>query len=335
MAATRLDVVGIGNAIVDVLAHAEDAFLSDAGLAKGTMALIDSDQAEALYARMGPGIEVSGGSAANTVAALASMGGRAGFIGKVADDQLGTVFRHDIRSLGVQFDTPSSTAGAPTARCLILVTPDAQRTMNTFLGACVDLGPDDIPPAMLAEARVTYLEGYLFDPPAAQQAFRKAAEAAHDAGNAVALSLSDPFCVGRHQAAFRDLVAGHVDVLFANEDEITALYDVEDFDAALQAARADVQVAALTRGPKGAVVIAGDEVHVIDAAPVERLVDTTGAGDAFAAGFLFGYVQGLGWGLCGRLGCAAAAETIQHMGPRPDRPLAPIADAVLADHAGS
>jgi len=324
MAASRLDVVGIGNAIVDVLSHADDAFLSDNGLAKGMMTLMDSEQAESLYGKMGPGIESSGGSAANTIAVLASMGGRGAFVGKVADDQLGTVFRHDIRSLGVQFDTPVAEGGAPTARCLILVTPDAQRTMNTFLGACVELGPDDVLPAQLAEAQVTYLEGYLWDPEAAKQAFLKAAAAAHEAGNAVALSLSDPFCVERHRDEFKDLVTNHVDILFANEQEIMALYQVNDFDAALQAVRGQCRIAALTRGEAGAVIVAGDEVHVIDAEPITNLVDTTGAGDAFAAGFLYGYTRGMAWATCGRLGCAASAETIQHMGPRPENSLAPM-----------
>ncbi|MHC8507992.1 MAG: adenosine kinase [Rhodospirillales bacterium] len=324
----RLDVVGVGNAIVDVIAHAEDSFLADEGLTKGAMALIGAERAEALYARMGAGVETSGGSGANTVAVLAAMGGNAAFTGKVADDQLGAVFRHDIRAAGVRFDTPALEGGAPTARCLILVTPDAQRTMNTFLGASAALGPDDIDAALLAEARVVYLEGYLFDPPPAQEAFKKAARTAKDAGAATALTLSDPFCVERHRGAFRELTAGHVDILFANEDEILSLYQADDFDAALAAARADCDVCALTRGEKGAVIAHGGEVHVIEAAPIEKLVDTTGAGDCFAAGFLYGHTRGLGLDVCGRLGCAAAARTIQQIGPRPAENLSGLVQSV-------
>jgi sugar/nucleoside kinase (ribokinase family) len=224
MAAASLDVVGIGNAIVDVIAKADDGFLAKSGLVKGTMALIDAARAEALYEAMGPGLETSGGSAGNTMAGIASLGGTGAYIGKVRDDQLGQVFRHDITTIGVRFTTPAAKKGPPTARCLILVTPDAQRTMNTFLGACVDLGPEDIDAQLIADAQVTYLEGYLFDPPRAQEAFRHAAAIAHEAGRKVALSLSDPFCVDRHRAAFRALVASHVDILFANEAEICSLY---------------------------------------------------------------------------------------------------------------
>ncbi len=324
MSHSRFDVLGIGNAIVDVLAHADDAFLEAHGLAKGTMTLIDEDAAKSLYEVMGSGIECSGGSAANTVAGLASMGGRAAFIGKVRDDQLGAVFRHDIRAVGVSFETLLSRHTAPTARCLILVTPDAQRTMQTYLGASVELGPGDIDPAAVAAARVTYLEGYLWDPPAAKQAFVKAAALAHAAGRQVSLSLSDPFCVERHRAEFVDLVANHVDLLFANHEEIMSLYQVDTFDAALQQVRAHCRVAALTRSDKGSVVVSGDEVHVIDAEPVATVVDTTGAGDAYAAGFLFGLTRDMDPAACARIGGIAAAEVIGHLGARPDIPLKDI-----------
>src|SRR5437762_10280044 len=240
MNSAAIDVVGIGNAIVDVIAHADEAFLATQGFAKGSMTLIDADRAESLYAAMGPAIESSGGSAGNTMAGLASLGGSGAYIGKVRDDLLGQVFRHDITAIGVRFDTPPATSGPGTARCLILVTPDGQRTMSTYLGACVELDPEDIDAELIGAAQVTYLEGYLFDPPRAQAAFRAAAAIAHRAGRQVALSLSDPFCVDRHRAAFRELVAGEVDILFANEHEICALYETEDFDAAAAAVRGHV-----------------------------------------------------------------------------------------------
>lgn len=314
----RFDVVGIGNAIVDVLAHADDQFINENDLIKGTMSLVDEETAEAVYDRMGPGVECSGGSAANTIAALASLGSTGAFIGKVNDDQLGRVFRHDITSLGIVFETEPDTDGASTARCMIHVTPDAQRTMQTFLGACVDLGPADIDEDTIAAARVIYLEGYLWDPDHAKEAFRKAARAAEQAGRLVSLSLSDPFCVDRHREDFLDLVKNHVNILFANEEEIMSLYQVEDFDHALQAIRADSDIAALTRSDKGSVVVRGDEVHIVDAEPVERVVDTTGAGDAYAAGFLHGLVTGQPLDQCARLGGICAAEVISHVGARPD-----------------
>ena len=326
MATRELDAVGIGNAIVDVLARTDDAFLADHGLLKGTMRLIDSATAETLYARMGPGIEMSGGSAANTMAGLASLGGRGAYIGKVRDDQLGAVFSHDIRAAGVAYTTPPALDGPPTARCLVLVTPDAQRTLNTYLGASVELGPADINPALIARAGVTYLEGYLWDPPQAKEAFRKAAELAHGAGRKVALTLSDPFCVDRHREDFLDLVDTHVDILFANEAEITALYDVRRFDDALQAVRVGCEIAALTRSERGSVVVAGEQVHVIDAAPIETVVDTTGAGDLYAAGFLYGLARGCDPARCARLGGMAAAEVISHMGARPATRLADLID---------
>ncbi len=321
MADAKFDVLGIGNAIVDVLTQADDAFLAAEELPKGAMTLIDGARAEALYDDMGPATEVSGGSAANTLAGLASLGGRGAFIGKVRNDQLGGIFRHDIRAAGVAFETPPATDGPPTARCLIIVTPDAQRTMGTFLGACVELGPEDIDEALVASARVTYLEGYLWDPPRAKQAFVKAAEAAHGAGREVALSLSDPFCVDRHRADFRDLVDGHVDLLFANESEICALYEVEGFDQALQEIRGRCKLAALTRSEKGSVILTDGEIHVVDAEPVAHVVDTTGAGDLYAAGFLHGYTGGRGLYDCGRMGAIAAAEVISHYGARPEAAL--------------
>ncbi|MBK9180491.1 MAG: adenosine kinase [Acidimicrobiales bacterium] len=323
------DVVGLGNALVDVLSHEDDTFLERFGLAKGAMQLIDTARAEELYAAMGPGIEMSGGSAANTLHGLASFGGRGAFVGKVAGDQLGAVFGHDLRAAGVAFDTAPASGRAPTGRCLILVTPDAQRTLNTFLGVASHLTPDDVDPELIGSARVTYLEGYLFDEPAAKEAFRTAARLAHRAGNKVALTLSDGFCVDRHRAEFLQLVEHEVDLLFANEPEICSLYRVDEFDDALQHVRHHCEVAALTRSAKGSVIVAGDEVHVIDAHPVGRVEDTTGAGDLYAAGFLYGYTQGLDLATCGRLGSLAAAEVISHLGARPSRALGELAAEAL------
>ncbi len=252
------------------------------------------------------------------MAGIASLGGTGGYIGKVRDDLLGEVFRHDMTAIGVRFDTPAATSGPGTARCLVLVTPDGQRTMATYLGACVDLGPDDIDAGLIGAARVTYLEGYLFDPPHAQQAFRAAAAIAHRAGHRVALTLSDPFCVARHRAAFRELVAGEVDILFANEAEICSLYETQDFAAAAAAVRGHVAVAALTRSAEGSVVFAGDEAHTVAAVPVRRVVDTTGAGDLYAAGFLYGLTRGLALPICGAVGSLCAAEIISHVGARPE-----------------
>ena len=330
MAEARFDVLGVGNAIVDVLAPADDAFLDTHGLAKGAMTLIDEDTASRLYDAMGPAVECSGGSAANTVAGLASLGGSGAFIGKVRDDELGAVFRHDIRALGITFETLLAGDSAPTARCLILVTPDAQRTMQTYLGACVELGPDDIDPELVAAARVCYLEGYLWDRPEAKEAFRKAAHVAHQAGRRVGLSLSDPFCVDRHRADFLSLVEDHVDILFANEEEILSLYQVDTFDAALQWVRGHCEIAALTRGEKGSVIVSGDEVHVVDAALAARLVDTTGAGDAYAAGFLHGLGGDRDLAACARIAGMAAAEVIAHMGARPEISLKDVVAARLS-----
>jgi sugar/nucleoside kinase (ribokinase family) len=316
-----IDVAGIGNAIVDVIAHADEAFLVLEGFAKGTMNLIDAARAEALYGRMGPASESSGGSAGNTMAGIASLGGKGAYIGKVRDDLLGQVFRHDIRAIGVSFDTPPATEGPGTARCLILVTADGHRTMGTYLGACVDLGSEDIDPAIIGAAQVTYLEGYLFDPPRAKEAFRKAAAIAHEAGRRVALSLSDPFCVDRHRAEFRELVSGQVDILFANEAEICSLYETSDFDAAAAAVRGHVAIAALTRSEAGSVILAGGAEHRVPAAPVARVVDTTGAGDLYASGVLFGLTRGLPLPTCGAIGSLCAAEIISHVGARPEAAL--------------
>lgn len=324
MSDPAIDVVGIGNAIVDVLSSTDDTFLARQGLTKGAMTLIDADRATTLYDQMGAAVEASGGSAANTIAGVASLGGKTAFIGKVKNDQLGEIFAHDIRALGVRFATPMATDGAPTARSMILVTPDAQRTMNTYLGAAVTLGPDDVDEALIQSARVTYLEGYLWDPPAAKEAFKKAMRAAHRAGRKVALTLSDAFCVDRFRSEFRDLVANEIDVLFANESEIKSLYEVDSFDAALERVRASGKIAALTRSEKGAVVVSADGVHVVPAEPDVQLVDTTGAGDQFAAGFLWGHTHGRGLADCGRIGVMAAAEVISHYGARPEISLAEL-----------
>jgi sugar/nucleoside kinase (ribokinase family) len=325
MTETTIDVVGIGNAIVDVIAHADDAFLAREALVKGTMTLVDAPRAEALYQMMGPAIEASGGSAGNTMAGIASLGGTGAYIGKVRDDFLGQVFRHDITAIGVRFDTLAATNGPGTARCLILVTPDGQRTMSTYLGACVELGPADIDHDVIAAAQITYLEGYLFDPPQAQEAFKKAAAIAHAARHKVALSLSDPFCVGRHRAAFRDLVDGHVDILFANEAEICSLYETADFAAAAAAVRGHVAIAALTRSAAGSLILADGAEHRVAAAPVARVVDTTGAGDLYASGFLYGLTRGLALPICGEIGSLCAAEIISHVGARPEVDLSHLA----------
>lgn len=329
MASKGLEVIGIGNAIVDVLSHADDAFLEREGLTKGAMRLIDAAEADALYARMGPAIEISGGSAANTMAGLASLGGRGAFIGKVRDDQLGQVFRHDLRAAGVAFDCPLANDGPATARSLIMVTPDAQRTMNTYLGACVELGPEDIDPALVGGAQITYLEGYLWDPPRAQEAFVKAAEIAHKAGRRVALTLSDPYCVDRHRDSFEELVAHHVDILFANQEELMSLYQSADFDAALHAVRGECAIAVLTRSARGSVILHGSDLHIVDAEPVAQVVDTTGAGDQYAAGFLYGLIRDYDLYSCGRIASIAAAEVIGHVGARPETSLAALVESRL------
>ena len=318
---TDLDVVGIGNALVDVLSHETDAFLHTHGLVKGTMHLVDEARAHQLYEAMGPAVEISGGSAANTIVGVASFGGRAHYVGKVADDQLGRVFAHDIRAAGVHFPTAPLVQGAPTARCLILVTPDAQRTMNTYLGACTGLGPSDIDAKLVGSAHVTYVEGYLWDAPEAKKAVLKAFDAAHAAGRQVSITLSDSFCVNRYREEFRDLVRNKVDILFGNEAEIKSLYEVETFEEALEATRKEAKIAALTRSEKGSIVIKGSETYAVPAAPVGKIVDTTGAGDLYASGFLFGYTHGKPLAECARLGGIAAAEIISHIGARPEQAL--------------
>jgi len=329
MADTRFHVAGIGNAIVDVLVHADDALLGQLDLTKGVMTLIDSATADTIYEQLPPGIECSGGSAANTIVGIASLGGKAAYIGKVKNDQLGQVFRHDIRNAGITFDTAPAEDGLSTARCFVLVTPDAQRTMLTYLGACVELTPDDVDEAVIAAAAVTYLEGYLYDPPAAKRAFLAASSVAHGAGRMVSLSLSDPFCVDRHRAAFTDLVANHVDILFANEAELCSLYQTDDFDAAIRASRGHCRIAAITRGAKGSVVVSSDDVTVVGADIVNQVIDTTGAGDLYAAGFLYGFTQGRDLATCALLGGVAAGEVISHFGARPEIPLAQLASEKL------
>lgn len=321
-----LDVLTIGNAIVDVLARAEDDFLATHAMNKGGMALIDEPRAEQVYGAMGPGTEISGGSAANTAVGVASLGARAGFIGKVKADGLGTVFGHDIRAAGVAYATPAAADGPATARCLILVTPDGERTMNTFLGAAQNLTVADIDPAQVEAAAVTYLEGYLWDPPAAKAAFLAAAEIAHAAGRKVALTLSDSFCVDRYRAEFLDLIrSGTVDLAFCNEAELKALYETADFDTALVALRHDAKEAVVTRSEKGASFVTPGAVVSVPAVPVERVVDTTGAGDLFAAGFLTGYTQGLDPASALRVGALAAGEIITQLGARPQRNLLDLA----------
>jgi len=322
---TELDVVGIGNAIVDIIARCDDDFIVAEGLAKGGMRLIDADEADRLYAKMGPATEMSGGSAANTCAGLASLGARTAFIGKVAGDQFGTVFAHDIRSIGVKYETPQSQSQAPTARCLVLVTPDGERTMSTYLGASTELGNGEIVPELISSARVTYLEGYLFDPPEAKAAFHEAARIAAEAGRQVALSLSDTFCVERHRAAFRSLIQGGVDVLFGNQEEICALYETDTLEDALKQLRAECTLAAVTRSGEGSIIMTPEDTITVPAAKVESVVDTTGAGDLYAAGFLYGLARGRPLDECGRLASLTAGEVISHIGARPEMSLAELA----------
>jgi sugar/nucleoside kinase (ribokinase family) len=319
----RIDVVGIGNALVDVLDHKPHEFIDLHDLAKGTMSLIDEDRAHQLYRAMAPALEMSGGSAANTMVGIASLGGSAAYIGRVRDDQLGKSFAEDLRASGVEFSVPPATDGPATGRCMIVVTPDAQRTMSTYLGASTDLGPGDVEPDLIARAKLVYLEGYLWDRPSAKDAFRKAAGLAHESGCRVALTLSDPFCVDRHRESFVELIDGAVDVLFANEEEVVSLFQVDGFEEAVGQVRGRVAVAALTRGAKGSVVIAGDQTRTIEPFPVS-VRDTTGAGDLYAAGFLHGLAQGWELDRCGRLGSAAASHIISRTGARPDNSLAPL-----------
>jgi sugar/nucleoside kinase (ribokinase family) len=324
----RFHVCGVGNALVDVIASASDQFLTDNHIAKGAMTMIfDEPAVETLYAKMAPGREVSGGSAANTLAGVASFGGQAAYIGKVNNDQLGGVFRHDLNAGGVSYDTAPREGGPSTGRCLINVTPDGQRSMSTFLGCSPLLNATDLDKTKLASAQIVFLEGYLFDAPEAKAAFVAASQIAHDAGRKVALTLSDLFCVDRHKEAFRDLVANHIDILFANENEIIGLYNAVDFETALAAARVDCELVALTRSEQGSVLARGDEVVHVAADPVDQVVDTTGAGDLYAAGVLFGLATGRDLTTCGQLGSLAAAEIISHFGARPEANLAELAAA--------
>jgi sugar/nucleoside kinase (ribokinase family) len=324
-APAAFDVLGIGNALVDVLSTEGEAFIGQLGLAKGSMTLIDTHRAEELYAAMGDKTEMSGGSAANTLSGVASFGGRAAYIGRVRNDVLGKTFEHDLNALGVHFSGTESSDGDPTGRCMIVVTPDGERTMNTYLGASATLSPSDLDLELVRNAQVTFLEGYLFDRDEAKAAFRLAADTAHDAGRRVALTLSDGFCVDRHRDDFLDLVAGGVDILFANEEEITKLYGVESFAEGVDAVRGHCQIAAVTRGKAGSVVVTSDDEIAVAAHPVPKLVDTTGAGDLYAAGFLFGLTSGRPLAECGRLGSLAASAVIGHIGPRPGMSLAQIA----------
>ncbi|HET7384222.1 MAG TPA: adenosine kinase [Pseudolabrys sp.] len=318
MTTLRYDVLGIGNAIVDVIARAEDDFLVTQSMHKGTMALIDESRAQAIYTAMGPAVESSGGSAANTIVGVASFGARAAFVGKVKDDELGRTFAHDIRAANVAFDTRPASEGPSTARCYIMVTPDGERTMNTYLGAAQDLRPDDIDEVQVASAAVTYLEGYLWDPPQAKEAFVKAAGIAHKAGCSVALTLSDAFCVDRYRTEFLDLIRkGTVDIVFANERELHSLYETADFDSAVKALRVEAKLAVVTRSEKGCVVVSKDAIEAVAAESVEQVADVTGAGDLFAAGFLVGLARGKDHRTAARLGALAAAEVIQHIGARP------------------
>src|ERR1700710_1978772 len=326
MTSAKYDVLGIGNAIFDLLVQAEEDFLAAHGMIKGGMALIDEARAAAIYGDMGPATEMSGGSAANTIVGIANLGARAAYVGKVRDDQIGRLYTHDIRAAGVAFETAAAPGGPATGCSYILVAPDGERTMNTYLGAAQDLTPDDIDQAQVAASSITYLEGYLWDPKNAKDAFLKASKIAHDAGRQVALTLSDAFCVDRYRAEFLDLMRrGTVDLIFANEAELHSLYQDSDFDTALTQLRTDVKLGVVTRSEKGCVVATKDGVIAVPAFPIEKLVDTTGAGDLFAAGFLFGLVRGAGHEDCGRLGALAAAEVIQHIGARPQTSLQELA----------
>lgn len=325
MATTPLDVIAIGNAIVDVISSVDDAFLESHEMPKGGMTLIDAARADAVYDAMGSASESSGGSAANTAAGIASFGGKAGFVGRVADDQLGEIFAHDIRAIGVEYDTAPAADGMPTARCFVFVTPDAERTMMTFLGASTEITPEDVAADAISRAGILYIEGYLWDAPPAKAAVLKAIQATKAAGGKVAFSLSDSFCVERHRAEFTALIADNVDVLFANEEEIKALYESETFDEAAKVVAAGVEIAALTCGANGSVVIGSNARVTSPAAEVGRVVDTTGAGDLYAAGFLFGLSRKRALADCARLGGLAAAEVISHFGARPEQSLAEIA----------
>jgi len=326
MADAKYDVLGIGNALFDVLVRTDEAFLARHGMTKGSMSLIDEARAAAIYQDMGPATEVSGGSAANTIVGVASLGARASYVGKVKDDQIGKLYVHDIRAAGVAFDTPAAKDGPATGCSYILVTADGERTMNTYLGAAQDLSPADIDPVEIAAARIVYLEGYLWDPKNAKDAFVKAAKIAHDARRKVALTLSDSFCVARYRDEFLLLMRnGTVDIVFANESELHSLYLTSDFDTALKQLRNDANLGVVTRSEKGCMVVSSEEAVAVPASPIAQLVDTTGAGDLFAAGFLFGLARDLPYQQCGRLGALAAAEVIQHIGARPQVSLKELA----------
>jgi sugar/nucleoside kinase (ribokinase family) len=326
MTDAKYDVLGIGNAIFDVLVKTDEAFLSAHGMTKGGMALIDEPRAASIYRDMGPATEMSGGSAANTIVGVASFGARAAYVGKVKDDQIGQLYTHDIRAAGVAFDTRPASGGPATGCCYILVTDDGERTMNTYLGAAQDLTPADIDASQIAASKMVYLEGYLWDPKSAKKAFVKASTIAHDAGREVALTLSDAFCVDRYRGEFLDLMRnGTVDLIFANEAELHSLYQTSDFDTALKQLRDDAKLGVVTRSEKGCVVASQDGVIAVPAFPIDKIVDTTGAGDLFAAGFLFGLVRGAGYENAGRLGALAAAEVIQHIGARPQVSLKELA----------
>ncbi len=322
MTAPRFDILGIGNAIVDVLSKTDDDFLVAEDLHKGSMNLIDSERAEYLYSKKGPAIEASGGSAGNTIFGIASLGGNPAYFGKVAKDQLGEIFTHDMRSLGAHFETSPLIDGAPTARSMILITPDGERTMNTYLGACVELSEQDIDEQVVADSGITYMEGYLWDKENAKHAFRKAARVAHEAGRQVSISLSDSFCVDRFRDEFLELIqSGQVDIVFANEPEIKSLYQTADRVTAINAIRKDAKLAAITLGEEGSLVVTENETHTIDVCAIRELVDTTGAGDLYASGFLFGLSRDMSLDKCGQLGGFAASEVIQHIGPRPEHNL--------------
>lgn len=327
----QYDVLAIGNAIVDVIASADDAFLETHAIPKGTMRLISADDATALYAAMPPGREISGGSAANTTAGIAALGGRAAFVGRVSDDQLGRVFQHDIRAAGVDYRTPMANGGRPTGQCLIIVTPDAQRTMSTYLGSCQELDEGDVDPAMVRAAAITYFEGYLWDPEAPIRAIRKAGTIAHDAGQRVAMTLSDVFCVDGHRADFLHLMkSGAVDLVFANENEAKSLFQTDDINVAIDGLAAHVPLAVVTRSEHGAVAIQGTTREAVPIVPAARVLDTTGAGDLFAAGFLAGLTHGRPMRDCAIMGTIAAAEVIEHYGARPEADL----KARVAAHLG-
>ena len=325
MSEHHYDVVGIGNAIVDIIARCDDTFLTQHDAPKGHMRLVDAETISSLYDAIGPAVEISGGSAANTIAGVASLGGKAAYIGKVADDEFGRIFAHDIKSIGVDYRTQPANGAAPTARSIILVTPDGERTMNTFLGISPELGAKDLDHDLITAGKILYLEGYLFDSDAAKDCFRQAAQIAKQAGRLVSMTLSDGFCVDRHRDAFLEFIRSDVDIVFANESEVTSLYEVDNFDIAAEKISRDVKLAALTRSEKGSIIISADETATIPAYPVKKLVDTTGAGDLYAAGFLFGYARNLDIGICGRLGCLAASEIISHIGARPEMSLLELA----------